>query len=34
MTKLPLKQNKILASMIATTLAAAVGAPTAAWARS
>ena len=34
MTKLPLKQNKILASMIATTLAAAVGAPTATWAQS
>jgi outer membrane receptor protein involved in Fe transport len=34
MTKLPLKQNKILASVIATTLAAAVGAPTASWAQS
>jgi hypothetical protein len=34
MTKLPLKHNKILASVIASTLAAAVGAPTAVWAQS
>jgi outer membrane receptor protein involved in Fe transport len=34
MTKLPMKQNKLLASVIASTLAAAVAAPTASWAQS